>query len=164
MKRKILPGIILALALGSVGVWALVTNTGSFPKFNRYYHLDDYLDDLEAALSRSIPFSDNLSSLAIDLKMKGGAREFDNIFIGDDILVEDIGYPDEAKTEQNIQALTRFSENSRIPTYVMLIPTKCAIKQNEVPQAAPLFNQKQFIEQSYNRLLGKATVVDVYPT
>ena len=43
MKRKILPGIILALALGSVGVWALVTNTGSFPKFNRYYHLDDYL-------------------------------------------------------------------------------------------------------------------------
>ena len=80
MKRKILPGIILALALGSVGVWALVTNTGSFPKFNRYYHLDDYLDDLEAALSRSIPFSDNLSSLAIDLKMKGGAREFDNIF------------------------------------------------------------------------------------
>ena len=164
MKRKILPGIILALALGSVGVWALITNTGSFPKFNRYYHLDDYLDDLETALSRSIPFSDNLSSLAIDLKMKGGAREFDNIFIGDDILVEDIGYPDEAKTEQNIQALTRFSENSRIPTYVMLIPTKCAIKQNEVPQAAPLFNQKQFIEQSYNRLLGKATVVDVYPT
>ena len=54
-------------------------------------------------------------------------EEFDNIFIGDDILVEDIGYPDEAKTEQNIQALTRFSENSRIPTYVMLIPTKCAI-------------------------------------
>ena len=83
MKRKILPGIILTLALGSVGVWALVTNTGSFPKFNRYYHLDDYLDDLETALSRSIPFSDNLSSLAIDLKMKGGAREFDNIFIGD---------------------------------------------------------------------------------
>lgn len=82
MKRKILPGIILALALGSVGVWALITNTGSFPKFNRYYHLDDYLDDLEAALSRSIPFSDNLSSLAIDLKMKGGAREFDNILSG----------------------------------------------------------------------------------
>ena len=77
--------------------------------------------------------------------------------------MEDIGEPDEEQTSRNVAALMRMAENSEVPTYVMLLPTKCAIKQNEIPQAAPLFNQKQFIEQTYNGLLGKATVVDVYP-
>ena len=164
MKYKVLPGLLLALLMGSAGVWALLSHAGAFPKFNRYYQLDDYLEDVEAAMQKSIPFSEELSSLAVTLKMAGGAKEFDNIFIGDDILVEDIGDPDQEQTEQNTQALNTLAENSRIPTYVMLLPTKCAIKQNEIPQVAPLFNQKQFIERTYNGLLGKVTVVDVYPT
>ena len=97
------------------------------------------------------------------MQMIGGAKEFDGIYVGDDILVEDIGQPDEQQTQRNIESLVAFSDQSRIPTYFMLLPTKCAIKQSEIPQAAPLFNQRQFIEQTYNQLLGKATVVDVYP-
>lgn len=161
--KNLFPRMVLAVLLGSVGIWALITDGGNFPKFNRYYHLSDYLSEFEHKMAESIPFADELSSLAVELKIKGGAREFDHIFIGDDILVEDIGYPDEEQTARNTQALVHFAENSRIPVYVQLLPTKCAIKQNEVPQAAPLFNQKQFIEQTYNQLLGKATVVDVYP-
>ena len=164
MKCKILPGVVLALLMGTAGIWALAVHTASFPKFNRYYQLGDYLEDVENAMKQSLPFSGELSSLAVTLKMAGGAKEFDNIFIGDDILVEDIGDPDQEQTRSNLQALATLAENSRIPTYVMLLPTKCAIKQNEIPQAAPLFNQKQFIEQTYNGLLGKVTVVDVYPT
>ena len=44
-KRKILPGLILALLLGAAGVWALLFGRGSFPAFNRYYQLDDYLQE-----------------------------------------------------------------------------------------------------------------------
>ncbi len=162
LKKKILPEFMLALILGTIGCWAMFFGEG-FPKLNRYYRLKDYLEDLEKAMGQSIPFSEELSDLAVQIKTKGGAREFDDIFIGDDILVEDIGYPNEEQMNKNISTLLKFSENSRIPTYVMLLPTKCAIKQNEIPQAAPLFNQKQFIEKTYNNLLGKATVVDVYP-
>lgn len=114
-------------------------------------------------MAENLPFSRQLSELAVQLKMAGGAKEFDGIFVGDDILIEDIGQPNQRQTEQNIQTLTQFSQSSRIPTYFMLLPTKCAIKQNELPAGVPLFNQKQFIEQTYNHLLGKATVVDVYP-
>ena len=162
-KRKILPGLILALLLGAAGVWALLFGRGSFPAFNRYYQLDDYLQEFEQALAQNLPFADELSSLAVKLQMIGGAKEFDGIYVGDDILVEDIGQPDEEQTQRNIESLVAFSDQSRIPTYFMLLPTKCAIKQSEIPQAAPLFNQRQFIEQTYNQLLGKATVVDVYP-
>ena len=162
-KRKILPGLILALLLGAAGVWALLFGRGSFPAFNRYYQLDDYLQEFEQALAQNLPFADQLSSLAVKLQMIGGAKEFDGIYVGDDILVEDIGQPDEEQTQRNIESLVAFSDQSRIPTYFMLLPTKCAIKQSEIPQAAPLFNQRQFIEQTYNQLLGKATVVDVYP-
>ena len=103
MKYKVLPGLLLALLMGSAGVWALLSHAGAFPKFNRYYQLDDYLEDVEAAMQKSIPFSEELSSLAVTLKMAGGAKEFDNIFIGDDILVEDIGDPDQEQTEQNTE-------------------------------------------------------------
>lgn len=161
--KKLLPGAVLAIALGTVGLWAVLAGPQGFPKFNRYSHLDEYLAEVENAMAQNIPFAEELEELAVQLRIKGGAREFDDIFIGNDILVEDIGYPDELQTSQNIAALMEMAENSEVPTYVMLLPTKCAIKQNEIPQAAPLFNQKQFIEQTYNRLLGKATVVDVYP-
>lgn len=163
MKKNLLPGLLVALMLGAAGVWAVAFGKGNFPAFNRYYRLDEYLEEIENFLSQNIPFADSLSQLAVELQMVGGAKEFDGIFVGDDILVEDIGDPDENQTRQNVQTVLRFSEQSRIPTYFMLLPTKCAIKQNEIPQAATLFNQRQFIEQTYNRLLGKATVVDVYP-
>ena len=163
MKKQILPGVILALLLGGTGVWTLCSSLDSFPKFNRYYRIQDYMTDVEQAMAENFPFSRELSELSMEIQRKGGARKFEDIFIGDDILIEDIGLPDEDKTLKNTQALQSFAENSRIPTYVMLLPTKCAIKQNEIPQAAPLFNQKQMIEQVYNSLLGKASVVDVYP-
>ncbi len=162
MKKKIVPTVVVALVLGTVGLCTVFFGEG-FPKLNRYYRLSEYMQDLEQALAQNLPFSEQLSELSVQIKSKGGAREFGNIFIGDDILVEDIGYPNEVTMNQNIASLLEFCETSRIPTYVMLLPTKCAIKQNEIPQAAPLFNQKQFIEQTYNSLLGKATVVDVYP-
>ena len=161
-KKKMLPGLLLALLLGAGGVWALAAGEG-FPHYNRYYTLGEYLKEVEQAMAENLPFSRQLSELAVQLKMAGGAKEFDGIFVGDDILIEDIGQPNQRQTEQNIQTLTRFSQSSRIPTYFMLLPTKCAIKQNELPTGVPLFNQKQFIEQTYNHLLGKATVVDVYP-
>lgn len=155
-------GLLLALLLGAGGVWALAAGEG-FPRYNRYYTMEEYLEEVEQAMAENLPFSQQLSELAVQLKMAGGAKEFDGIFVGDDILIEDIGQPNQRQTEKNIQTLTRFSQSSRIPTYFMLLPTKCAIKQNELPAGVPLFNQKQFIEQTYNRLLGKATVVDVYP-
>ena len=161
-KKKMLPGLLLALLLGAGGVWALAAGEG-FPHYNRYYTLGEYLKEVEQAMAENLPFSRQLSELAVQLKMAGGAKEFDGIFVVDDILIEDIGQPNQRQTEQNIQTLTQFSQSSRIPTYFMLLPTKCAIKQNELPAGVPLFNQKQFIEQTYNHLLGKATVVDVYP-
>ena len=59
-KRKIVPGLILALLLGAAGGWALLFGRGSFPAFNRYYQLDDYLQEFEQALAQNLPFADEL--------------------------------------------------------------------------------------------------------
>lgn len=37
-KKKMLPGLLLALLLGAGGVWALAAGEG-FPHYNRYYTL-----------------------------------------------------------------------------------------------------------------------------
>lgn len=163
MKKQIFPGVILSLLLGAVGVWTIASSYENFPKFNRYYKIGDYLQDVEEAMAENLPFSHEMSSLAVEIERKSGNKKFDDIFVGNDILIEDIGHPNKEQTRKNTETLLSFAENSRIPTYVMLLPTKCAIKQNEIPQSAPLFNQKQMIEQTYQQLLGKATVVDVYP-
>ena len=87
-KKKMLPGLLLALLLGAGGVWALAAGEG-FPRYNRYYTLGEYLKEVEQAMAENLPFSRQLSELAVQLKMAGGAKEFDGIFVGDDILIED---------------------------------------------------------------------------
>lgn len=134
-KKKMLPGLLLALLLGAGGVWALAAGEG-FPHYNRYYTLGEYLKEVEQAMAENLPFSRQLSELAVQLKMAGGAKEFDGIFVGDDILIEDIGQPNQRQTEQNIQTLTQFSQSSRIPTYFMLLPTKCATNKMSCPPAS----------------------------
>lgn len=59
---------------GAAGVWALLFGRGSFPAFNGYYQLDDYLQEFEQSLAQNLPFADQLSSLAVKLQMIGGAK------------------------------------------------------------------------------------------
>lgn len=134
-----------------------------FPVFNQYYGIEEYLKQVESFFAENLPFSDALQSLSVDLQMMGGETQYNDIFIGNDILVENIGYPNEQVTAKNMETLLSFLNRTKISTNFMLIPTKCAIKQNEIDKDAPLFNQKSFIEETYNQILGKATAVNVYP-
>lgn len=163
-KRITAVSTLVILAIVCLLTFANGQSKGNrFPVFNRYYQVTEYMQEVESYFAENLPFAEELKSFSVDLQMKGGQREFNEIFIGNDILVENIGYPDEIQTQKNLEAFLGFADRSRISTNFMLLPTKCAIKQNEVHHDAPLFNQKQFIEQVYNQVLGRATAIDVYP-
>ena len=163
-SRVAAASILLLLALAIAGTFGNAARSGqSFPKYNRYYSLSDYVQEVESFFSHNFVLGDSLRGLAIGIKQLGGQQEFGQVYVGKDILVEDIGWPDQQQTDLNRQALETFLDRSPLPVSFLLLPTKCAIKQNEIDPAAPLFNQKQFIEQTYSQVVGKATVVDVYP-
>ncbi len=137
-----------------------------FPKYNRFYYMREYMGDVEDFIKTSFPFHEELKSGAVKLQMLGGEQEFDQIFIGDDILVESLGNVDSEILHHNLQAVEEFTRiESNTPVHVMYLPTKYAIKQKELPENAELFalNQKSFIEKAYAQLQGKATTVNVYP-
>ncbi len=170
MPSKRSPLILLLLFLfaisGAIGFGAWQSRE-DFPKYNRFYFMAGYMADIEAFVQEQFPYGEQLENASVNLRMELGETKFDDIFIGDDILIEDIGQPDEEILLKNLNEVKAFCEaNTVTPVSVLYLPTKFAIKQQELPDNAEYFafNQKAFIEQSYAQLSGLATTVDAYST
>ena len=154
-------GISLAIAVGSR------LRGSEFPKYNRFYYMEEYMSDIEDFVQENFPFAERLKNSSVQLQLLLGKKEHDDLFIGNDILIEDIEQPDANIMERNLQELQAFVEmETYTPISVLYLPTKYAIKQQELPDNAEYFafNQKNFIDKSYAALSGKATTVDAYTT
>ncbi|MBE6898547.1 MAG: hypothetical protein E7475_06035 [Ruminococcaceae bacterium] len=154
-------GISLAIAVGSQ------LSGSEFPKYNRFYYMEEYMSDIEDFVQENFPFAERLKNSSVQLQLLLGKKEHDDLFIGNDILIEDIEQPDANIMERNLQELQAFVEmETYTPISVLYLPTKYAIKQQELPDNAEYFafNQKNFIDKSYAALSGKATTVDAYST
>ncbi len=165
LSALLLLGLFFLISL-SIG-WSSWQKRENFPRYNRFYFMAEYMADIEAFIQDNFPKGQQLENSAVKLRMELGEKEFDNIFIGDDILIEDIGQPDAELLEKNLQEIRAFAEsNSLTPMSVLYLPSKYAIKQQELPDDAEYFamNQKAFIEESYKELSGLATSVDAYST
>lgn len=74
--------------------------------------------------------------------------------MGDTMLMKNVQPPDDeiSYQEQAVDIdLASFQEH---PTYVMLLPTACAIKQQELPEYINLFNQRSYIDSVYTEMSG----------
>lgn len=154
-------GISLSIAVGSR------LSGSEFPKYNRFYYMEEYMSDIEDFVRENFPFAERLKNSSVQLQLLLGKKEHDDLFIGNDILIEDIEQPDANIMERNLQELQAFVEmETYTPISVLYLPTKYAIKQQELPDNAEYFafNQKNFIDKSYAALSGKATTVDAYST
>ena len=154
-------GISLSIAVGSR------LSGCEFPKYNRFYYMEEYMSDIEDFVQENFPFAERLKNSSVQLQLLLGKKEHDGLFIGNDILIEDIEQPDENIMERNLQELQAFVEmETYTPISVLYLPTKYAINQQELPDNAEYFafNQKNFIDKSYAALSGKATTVDAYST
>lgn len=168
-SKRISALILLSIIFGVL--LSIIANSwfsgSEFPKYNRFYYMKEYMEDIESFMQKNFPFREQLDNQSVKLQMLLGETEFDDIFIGDDILIENIGQPKEKVMEQNLKEIQAFVEmNSFTPVSVLYLPTKYAIKQQELPDYAEMFafNQKNFIEKNYALLAGKATTVDAYTT
>ncbi len=124
------------------------------------------LERVEQVLQSYFPAAETLRRMRISLNYMGGNKEQNHVFISEDALMLDVQPKDQQTINLNINGLLHFSEKHQRTSYVMIIPTACAVQQYKVPYdtVAPLYNQKQqLIDDVYRRVSGHLTSIDVYP-
>jgi len=123
------------------------------------------LSDMDAHIAKNLPLKPRLDELNLTIRTFGGQREYNQIFISGDELIPNVDPPMDYMVRENTAAILRFAETAGIPTYCMIIPTVSAIRQESLPQFSQtqVLNQKQFIENVYSGMIGRVTVIDVYP-
>jgi hypothetical protein len=168
MTSKRISALILLLLIFGV-LFAVIVNSkledNKFPKYNRFYYMEEYMTDIEDFVKENFPMAGSLKNGAVKLQLLLGKKEHDDMFIGNDILIEDLDQPNTEVMERNLKEIQSFIEmETTTPISVLYLPTKYAIKQQELPENAEYFafNQKNFIDQNYAALSGKATTVDAY--
>ena len=95
-SRRISATILLMLMLVvPIGIFANARINGrQFPKYNPFYYMKEYMSEIESFLQENFPFGDELKNSAVKLQLWLGEQEHEGVFIGEDILIEDIGQPD----------------------------------------------------------------------
>ncbi len=91
-----------------------------------------------------------------------GKYEQNGVYILDNRLVEIIAEPDYSSVEKSIEAVNSFSDENETPVFLMLVPTSAEIYSDEIPENAPKFSQKDFIEYVYENMNGSIATIDAY--
>lgn len=118
---------------------------------------------LEQRLKSSIPYRGRMRQMELDLKYAGGMQEQNRIFISQNGLMRNVDPPNYDFAQANTNAVLRMAEEVGVTVYLAVIPTACAVKQQDLPRFAEIFNQKEFIEEIYNQVSGYAITCDTYP-
>ncbi len=157
--------VILMAALVFVPVFTLAS--GGFDALPDIpFHLENILDGssfvaLEDALKSNFPMHSFLRQSIYGLRRIGGQKEINGVFIAEDRLIKNVEGPRSSAVKKNVEAITAFAEQARVPTFSVIIPTASAVLRDELPQSVP-YNQKTFIDEVYEKMTGKVTTIDVY--
>ena len=164
MSKK-LSGVVFLAAVFAVPLFLLLRGGGR-PLWDAVAGESGTFAKLEQAFAGQFPSSDALRRLQVSLNYMGGGKEQNGVFISGDSLTLDVQPKSLSVINDNTLAMIDFADDYQIPSYVMLIPTACAVQQGKVPydSIAPLYNQPQLIDDVYRRVSGHVTAINVYPT
>ncbi len=93
-----------------------------------------------------------------------GKRENNGIFLCNNALIEHLEEPNEEYTQQNIQGIRDFAQNTGKTPYLMLIPSASEIQQDRLPMFAQTWSQKDYTDSICSALEGVVTPIDLYGT
>ena len=148
--------LVPALVLG-IGAPAGYLPGGSFFDGEMVAEADEYI-------AAHFPGRETLAGWSLAIRVLGGQREYNQIFIFGDELIPILGPPLDYQVRENTAAILQFAEQAGVPVYAMIIPTVSAIRQQSLPpfMLGQGTNQRQFIDDVYADLIGRVTIVDAY--
>lgn len=135
--------------------------------FSRLRNGDDISDkkyirhNTQCYVSENFPLSSNWRSLRTTVFVMTGKKNFDDIYILNNRLVETAEH-DTDRLEKNIAQLNGFSENTDTPVYVMLAPTAAGVYSAKLPAYAAKTDQREMIDNIYYDLDSKIETIDTF--
>lgn len=160
--RKRLPGMLFLAVICAGAIWIVTT---SVMRADALYMQDLASMSMKELLTQSFPGQEFLRRTQVVLRSAGGSKEQNNVFLAGDALMKNVQPADGQVIEQNVASLLAFGAEYQKRSYVMLLPTACAVQQNKVPYSTitPLYNQKQLIDDVYKGVSGQMVTIDTYP-
>lgn len=163
-KKRLLPlgfiavmaGLLVAAIAGNpAGAWQVVRQGWDHPTI--------FTETLEDFLRQNLPFREELRGTALRLRMLGGGAEQNGLFLVEDGLIPNLVVTSDTTIHRaNTRRILAAIEEASPSSYLMLIPTSCAIYRDKLPSYAPLYEQRSFIESTYKQFYGRAVTVDAY--
>lgn len=164
--KRISSAMLLTIIFGfSLSIFINGFRSGHYlPKLSTQNFMQgDFIDGVENFINTNIPSRQKFLKLVTNVKVLSGNIEQHDVFIADDMLIEKIDAPKPECIKNNTKVLKEFGDESTIPVYLMLTPSKSSIKQEKLPDYIPLsYSEKKDIESIYEALAGKVSTVDVY--
>lgn len=164
MKKK-LSALVYPLILAGLSITAMLLHPSmAHQALSSIINPNRFGAAMESFYQQNLPLAPLLRDLYLQMKITGGAQEFDGIVLANNGLIENFSpSQNTAFRQENTAQIRHFAESCNIPTYLMILPTACAIYQEQLPSRLTLYNQKRFIEETYRSLAGTLTAIDVYP-
>ena len=119
----------------------------------------DIRHNVQTYVSSNFPLSSNWKSLRTNMFVMTGKKNFDNIYILKDRLVEITDF-DKDRLDKNISQINDFSENTDTPVYVMLAPTAAGIYSAKLPAYTSNTDQREMIDNIYYDLDSRIDTID----
>jgi hypothetical protein len=116
----------------------------------------EFMTDVDTYINDQFILRDSWIAVQSTLEYGIGKRENNGVFIGDNALLSKIDLPDEKYVSQNISGIDYFASLTDIPVSVMIIPNSAEIQTYKLPRYAPVWSQKDEIEEIYGRIKASA--------
>ena len=116
------------------------------------------------SLSENFVFRKQAVSLKSAIFNIFGVKEYNGIYAENDMLIEISKHTNDVVTLENIQIVKDITEKVEKPIYFSLIPNAEYISRSTSRRRVLMWDQEEYIENVYYRLIEDLTVVDVTET
>lgn len=118
-----------------------------------------FMQEYDIFISDHLILSNKLLSLKTNIELFIGKDKVNDIYITDNMLLEDVKEISNPKTENNINAINYFANTYKdiFQTSIMLVPTAIEIYSNNLPQFSTHYDQVTCIDDIYNKLENVST-------
>lgn len=122
----------------------------------------EFTGGFEDYFADHFPMRTQWVSLKTKAELFSGKTLLNDVFFAEEALIEQFQRPDRELAEKNAAAVNSFASSCSIPVYMMIAPTSAGLYEDTLPDDAPYYNQKSFIDFFYSMLSDSVTKLDVY--
>lgn len=112
----------------------------------------NYMNGLDTFVSDHFVLRTDWITMKTNTELATGKKDTNGVYITDDMFLEKLESPDYVTVGKSIASINKFASKHNLPVFVMVAPTSTGVYTENLPDFAPKFDQKAFIDYIYDEL------------